>query len=419
MDEKTREVFEEWDSYAKEKELRDREIELKKIMKNSKTKIISITGVRRAGKTSILMLLRQMLEREKENTAYINLEDNRIKEKNALDNALKRFGDSGYLILDEITSIKGWENWLSRNHEMLKGKLNLIVSSSRKSLSQPKKSLRGRILPTEVFPLSFKEFLSFKNIKPGKTTAGKGEIEKELKEYLVYGGFPEAVLLKDKTEKVRLLNSYFRDIIGLDIADISNENISLVETFGKYVINTTYFSASKCLNFLKSLGYKIGKQSILDLEKISNESYLFFFSSIYSKNIKDQKQYPRKAYLGDTGLYYSIQGDINNGQLYENAVFLELRRKLGGNENINYWKNKKGSECDFVIRKGLNPNKIIQVCCDIKKKDTKNREIKGLVECARHFNLDKGIIITKEYESREKIDGIDIRFIPLRKWLIE
>jgi len=60
------------------------------------------------------------------------------------------------------------------------------------------------------------------------------------------------------------------------VAEISGENISTVELFGKYVIETPYFSASKCLNFFKSLGHKIGKQSILNLEKHSQEGYLFF-----------------------------------------------------------------------------------------------------------------------------------------------
>ena len=66
------------------------------------------------------------------------------------------------LIDHEITSVNDWENWLSRNHEMLKGKLKIIVSSSRSNLIFPAKSLRGRILSNELYPLSFKEFLNFK-----------------------------------------------------------------------------------------------------------------------------------------------------------------------------------------------------------------------------------------------------------------
>ena len=320
-----KEIFEEWNVYASKKELKPRNVDFDSIETNSKLKIVAITGVRRSGKTSILILLKQKLEKENKKTAYVNLEDTRIKDKkNVLDEILKWFGDSGYLLLDEITSVNDWEGWLARNHEMLKGKLKLIVSSSRKTLVIPNKPLRGRILAYEIYPLSFKEFLSFKNIEFERTVVGLGKVERAFNEYLVYGGFPEVALLENETEKVRTINSYFKDIIGLDIAEISKENISTVETFGKYVIGTSYFSASKCLNFLKTVGYKIGKQSILALERNSQIGYLFFFIPIFSYNIKDRSQYPRKSYLGDNGFMNAISGKRDFGRLYENLVFLDL-----------------------------------------------------------------------------------------------
>jgi len=103
--------------------------------------------------------------------------------------------------LDELTSAPDWEGWLARNHELLKGQLRLIVSSSRASLSKPSKPLRGRLLAYELYPLSFKEYLQFSGIEVEHTTAGIGRLERALNDYLVYGGFPEVVLLKDKTEQ--------------------------------------------------------------------------------------------------------------------------------------------------------------------------------------------------------------------------
>jgi uncharacterized protein len=413
-------VFEEWNTYASNKELIERDINLESIKSNSRLKIISISGIRRSGKTSILIILHNRLKKQNEKVVYINLEDSRIKnDKEVLDKILKWFGDSGYLLLDEITSVNDWENWLSRNHEMLKGKLKIIVSSSRSSLVFPAKSLRGRILSNELYTLSFKEFLDFKKIKIEKTTAGIGRIERGLSEYLTYGSFPETVLIDDNLEKIRIIDSYFKDIISLDVAEIANENISTVELFGKYVIESTYFSASKCLNFFKSAGYKIAKQTLLNLERSSQESYLFFFIPIYSKTIKDRSQYPRKAYLGDTGFMHAISGKEDLGKLYENAVFLELKRKLASNIEINYWKNKQGSEVDFVIREGLKAKEIIQVCYEIHEEKTKSREIKGIIECSKELKSVKGLIITKDFEDEITIEEIKIKFIPLWKWLLE
>lgn len=411
-------IFEEWNVYAKKRELKARDINLEAVEKNSKLKIAAITGIRRAGKSSILILLQQKLSKTGK-AAYINLEDSRIKDnKDVLDSILKWFGDSGFLLLDEITSVKGWEGWLARNHEMLKGKLSIIAASSRKSLVTPNKPLRGRMLAYEFYPLSFKEFLQFKNIILEKTTAGLGKIERALEEYIIYGGFPEAVLLEEHMDKIKLINSYFKDILGLDVAEISKENINAVEMFGKYVIESAYFSASKCLNYFKTLGYKIGKQSILNLESYSQISYLFFFIQIFSRNIKDRNQYPRKAYLGDSGFMNAISGKRDMGRLYENAVFLELKRKLGQNWELNYWKNPEGIECDFIVREGLRIKEAIQVVYKIDDDKTKQREVKGILACAKEFGLKKGMIITKDYEAEEKIGGIKIKFIPLWKWLL-
>jgi predicted AAA+ superfamily ATPase len=413
-------VFEEWNAYASKKTLKNRDINLNNIETNSKLKIIPITGIRRSGKSSVLILLQQKLNKEGKKVAYVQLEDSRIKnDKEILDKTLKWFGDSGYLLLDEITSVNDWEGWLARNHEMLKGKLNLIISSSRKSLVIPNKPLRGRMLPYEFYPLTFKEFLSFKEANLEKTTAGIGRIENLLEEYLIYGGYPEVALTKDYLDKISLINTYFKDIIGLDIAELSKENISLVETFSKYLLESTYFSASKCLNYFKTLGYKIGKQSLLNLEKYSQMSYLFFFIQIFSNNIKDRNQYPRKVYSGDTGFINAISGKKDMGKLYENAVLLTLKRQLPKNREINYWKNSEGTECDFIVREGLNVKEIIQVVYELESEETRKREIKGIIACANNFKLKEGLIITKSVEKTEKFNGIKVHFIPLWKWLLK
>ena len=411
-------VFEEWDIYAKQQVLHQRDFDFPSIIRNAQLKIIAITGIRRSGKTSILMLLAQLLSRKGENVCYINLEDNRLKhQENILDDIIKWFGDQGYLLLDEITSVNDWDGWLARTHELLKGKLHIIVSSSRRTLSSPTKPLRGRILSYELYPLSFQEYLDFNHIPIQQTTANIGKREQTFRSYQRYGGFPEVTLTKNNTDKIRILNAYYKDIIALDVAEISHEDISIVETFARYVLQTSYFSASKCLNFFKSLGFKIGKEKLLRLEQHAQSSYLFFFTPIFSYNIKDRSQYPRKSYAGDTGLFYSIQGTENKGRIYENIVFLELKRQLIGQQDICYWKNKEGKETDFIIKQGTNIKEIIQVTTDIHQKDTMNREINGLLACAKELGVNKGLIITESFEKTKTIDNVTIFFQPCMKWL--
>lgn len=413
-----KDVFEEWDGYSKGKKLRGRDLDLERMVRNSERNIAAVSGIRRAGKSSVLMLIRQKLENEGKKSAYINLEDNRIKYlENVLDQVIKWFGDEGFLLLDEITCIDGWDGWLARTHEPLKGKLRLLVSSSRRGLAEPEKPLRGRILLYGMYPLSFREYLSFKDIKAEKTTAGRGKLENALSEYLKFGGFPEVVFAGDEIDKAMLLNAYFDDILGLDVAEMAKEDVSIVKTFGRYALQSTYFSASKCLNFFKSMGQKIGKEKILSLEHCSEESYLFFFVPIFSYNIKDRTQYPRKAYAGDTGFAYGLLGKMEFGRIYENMVFLELRRRTQGMVQIRYWKNKHGLEVDFVIKQGMNIQGLIQVCYDISEEKTRSREIDSVVACAKEFDKDEAIIITRDESGETQVDGVKITLIPLLEWL--
>ena len=55
---------------------------------------------------------------------------------------------------------------------------------------------------------------------------------------------------------------------------------------------------------------------------------------------------------------------------------------------------------------------------EFEKEKAKEREIKGLISCAKESGLKSGLIITKSIEAVENIDGIKIKFIPLWKWLL-
>ncbi len=417
---KITDVFEEWTAYAERKVLFPRDFDSDLIIRTSSSKIVAITGVRRSGKSSFLMLLYQRLKREGHTVGYVNLEDSRIKDnRETLDEIIKWFGDSGYLILDEITSAHDWQGWLGRSHELLKDQLHLIISSSQKSLLAPNKPLRGRIIPFEMLPLSFREYLEFRGVKPKKTTASRGEVERIFLEYATYGGFPEVSLTDDKTDRVRILNSYFRDIVGLDIAEAAREDPGTAELFGKYALQSPYFSASKCLNFFKSLGYRMGKERLLQLEQYSEAGSLFSFLPIFSFSIRDRAQYPRKVYCSDIGFYYAITGKNDWGRLYENIALLELRRRAHGLQEICYWKNQQGFEIDFVVMEGTVIREAIQVVYSLDDVKTEKREIRSLLACKKELEPKVTYVLTRDVSETKTFDGIEITFIPLMDWLLK
>lgn len=415
----TETVLAEWNSYALRQKLLARDLDLPSLERLARRKVVALTGIRRSGKSSALMLLAQKLSKAGENVAYVNVEDSRFRDRaEFLDEVIKWFGDDGYLLLDELTSARDWQGWVARAHEMMKGSLHLIVSSSRRAFAIPSKELRGRVLELELFPLSFQEFLRFREIAVEPTTAGRGRLERALDEYLRFGGFPEVVLSPDPTDKVAILNSYFRDIVGIDIAEVSGESFSSVSTFGRYSLQSPYFSASKCLNFFKSSGYAIGKDKLLELERLSEDSYLFHFVSVVSRSIKARHLYPRKAYSGDTGFHYAVSGLTEPGRLYENAVFLESRRVAGAEHRLHYWRDREGSEVDFVLASDSQPAEAIQVSYDVTQTGTFEREIGGLERCAADLQPGRLTLITRAKMEGRTVEGMEVEIISLLDWLL-
>ena len=105
----------------------------------------------------------------------------------------------------------------------------------------------------------------------------------------------------------------------------------------------------------------------------------------------------------------------NLGHIYENIVFLELKRK---NEELYYWKSKTGKEVDFVLKKGLKIEEAIQVSFNLSDIRTKNREIEALLDAKNELKVNKLTLITEDKEEEEKIGNTKIKIIPLWKWLL-
>jgi predicted AAA+ superfamily ATPase len=230
-------VFEEWTTYSLKRSLLPREVDLDLMARRSHSFIVGVTGIRRAGKSSILMNLAKHLKTKGEKVGYINLEDQRLLGSDDLwDRLLSWFGDDeGFLLLDEITTAPGWSGFLARTHELHKDRLHLVVTSSRSGLSIPPKELRGRIMPMEVFPLNFREFMRFNGIEVDATSIGRGRAAAALESYLQWGGFPQVALERDDTERMAILSLVFHNITAMDVAESARYEMAQAETVGRYL----------------------------------------------------------------------------------------------------------------------------------------------------------------------------------------
>lgn len=380
-----------------------------------------IMGSRRVGKSVFSMLFLKDKE-----FAYLNFDDENILKIKNYDEIVKAifevYPSVKLILFDEIQNLKNWELFVNK---LQRRGFNLILTGSNANLlnKELSTSLTGRYIPIEIFPFSFKEFLQVKGFKINVAEIGlpeiKGKILNYTNEYLKSGGFPEVVVhnLEPNTYLATLFDSILlRDVVKRykvkftqKIYDLA---VYLVANF------SSEFSYTKLRNIL---GFR-STNTVEKYLKYLEESYLVFSLNRFSYKIKEQIKTPRKIYTLDNGFIAakSFQFSSNIGRLMENLVFVEiLRRGYKLNKDVFYYKSDNICEVDFVLRKGLKIEKLVQVCYDLCVGSVKDRELKGLIKAADELNCDDLIVIDWDYDTRENFKGKQIIFIPLWKWLLE
>ena len=385
--------------------------------------ITAITGVRRAGKTSLMhLLIQDILKSQKPETVmYVNLDDPSFKGAN-LDQIyeaykeLMPFQGMSNLFLDEVQTIDDWERWVKKSYDSFQN-IKIVISGSNSSLLQTEYStyLVGRSLSYELFPLSFLEYLQFKGVEIKTETdliANKSLIKNLLGKYLKYGGFPEVAMEDNPTMKYTILKEYFNAILSRDvIARYEIRERKKMGRLGVYLLtNIANMLSAKSLGNTMDLNIHTVQEYLDDLE----EAYLVFFVNHFSYSLKSQYTYPRKVYCVDPGirsaLSFSFSPDI--GRLLENIVFLILRN-MG---DVYYWKDGK-TDIDFIVKQGEKVTSLIQVCYSIDDPKTKKREERSLLKTMAHFDLLQGTIITWDHEETIKMNEGIIEYRPIWKWV--
>ncbi len=371
-------------------------------------------GARQVGKTTLMKMTIDYIKKNGQNKSfYFDMEDekylklcnqgheeiiNYIESKTEQEENKKIF-----IFIDEIQFLDNPSSLIKLFYDHHKDKYKLIVSGSSSFAikSKFKDSLVGRIIDLEIFGLSFKEFLNFKELKYNLATTSElanAELKKIYNEYILYGFYPQVVL----TDKLKMKEVYIKGIIEKyiykDIKDLAN--IKDVKKFN---------------NLLKCLASQTGQlvnvnelSDTLNIARQTIEEYLFILENTYIiklinpfyKNMRSELTKMPKIYFEDLGILNILKNKKLStefdGNFFENSVYTYLRRKFNV-DDLNFWRTKSKQEVDFII----NNKKPIPMEVKLSYND---KLMKNLISFGKKYKIDKlnCIVYNKKKNSKHK-----------------
>lgn len=396
-----------------------RDTYLKRMIDAKDTELIKvITGVRRSGKSTLLLMFKEYLIKNDistDNIIYINFESaiyDDIKDYKDLYKFVASKIKQGkmYLLLDEVQNVTAWEKAV--NSFKVDFDIDIYITGSNAYLLSSELStlLSGRYIEIKIYPLSFKEYLIFNNYD-------KNNLEEKFNEYLKYGGLPAITLIKDNSDLVlSYLDDIYNTIVKKDIIDRNNiKDTALLENIIRYLSNNigSPISTTKISNYLNSnkITTNSNHQTVDNYLNMLEKSFIVYKAVRTDIKSKALLKTLGKYYICDTGIRNIILGfrNINEGHLLENVVYLELLRR-GYRVNI----GKSGFyEVDFVAE---NPNviKYYQVTQTLSDDKVKQKEIRSLENISDNYEK---IILTMDKTINNDFNGIKV--INIIDWLLK
>jgi predicted AAA+ superfamily ATPase len=400
----------------------------------SQKEISIIIGPRQSGKTTLMEMLREHLDKKGERTLYLNLDiewDRPHFESQAA--LLKKIElelskQRGFVFIDEIQRKENAGLFLKGLFD-LKVPYKFIVSGSG-SLELKEKiheSLIGRKRLFELTTITFEEFINHKTEYKYKENLSEFfEIEKDrtqqlLMEYMNFGGYPRVVLESEQTEKIQIIDEIYRSILEKDIAyllkvDKPEAFNALIKVLASQIGNLINYSE---LSSTLTISYQTVKKYLWYSQKI----FLLDLLSPYARNVRKEITRSPVAYFWDLGLRnYSLGlfGHLHSpsecGFIFENLVFLLLKKQIKlSSAKLHFWRTKDKAEVDFIIERG---NSVIPI--EVKFKSLKQEEIpRSLRSFIAKYEPSEAYIINLNFYKTVKIDKTTLIFLPFYELLFK
>lgn len=383
-----------------------RPLYLKRIEPMIDTEFIKvITGVRRSGKSYLLLMIRdQLLKRgiSEKQIIYLNFENPEyfdLLDYRKLYEYLKKKVDKSkktYFFFDEIQEVHEWQKLINGLRVAFDSDIYITGSNASLLSGELASYLTGRYVQIPVLPLTFREYLKFKNYE-------QDDPARHFNDYLEYGGFPSVVLQDNNQLKRDVLSGIYNSILLRDVAGRATiKNTEVLERVGLFLLGNAgqLISINKIANTLRSSGFKISNNTIEAYLNLLQDAFLFYKVPRYDIRGKELLKGQEKFYAVDLGFVRSQlrRERINRGSKIENLVYLEL---LSRDYEVFVGKYDT-KEIDFVA-KNDSDTLYIQVTNQIPQNNT--RETDNFLHLPTGY---RKIIITNNWDDVGVIDGIEV-----------
>ncbi|EPH92577.1 ATP-binding protein [Enterococcus innesii] len=374
-----------------------------------------ITGVRRSGKSVLLLLFKEYLKQENipnDHIIYMNFEsfeyqtittEEKLREK--LHEKLPKDGEKIYLLLDEVQVVDGWQRVINGVRVSFNSDIVITGSNAKMLSGELATLLSGRYIEIPMYPLSFQEFLAVKEIHPDSR-----KVDTAYEEYEKYGGFPSVVIAEEGI-KDTILSGIFDTIVLNDVALRAGiKDPAVLKSVIRFLADNVgqLVNTNKIVNTLKSERIETTSHTVNRYLDLLESGYLFYRAKQYDIRGREYLRTNGKYFIVDTGLRRNAVGrkDGNYSNRLENIVYIELLRR-GYSVDIGKMEQK---EIDFVARK-LDETIYVQVAYQL---PNNTHETDNLLNIKDNY---KKIVVTGRYYEVEQIDGIPIVYIA--DWLLE
>ena len=376
--------------------------------------IMAFTGLRRVGKTTLMRkIIEDAIKKEKfepKRVIYFSFDEFREAEIKAVLNSYGELTGNNLkegkylLLLDEVQKVSNWEDQLKGIYDLYERHMKIIVSGSESLFirSKSKETLAGRIFEFKIEPLSFREFLSFKEIKFEPIPIYKKELERLFEEFALTQGFPELINIRDK-EIIRkyIKESIIEKVVFRDMQKLFNiKDISIIDSLLNIFLEEPgqIIEISELANDLK-----VSRQTLSNYLTYLENAFLIRKLYNFSRNRRKIERKLKKYYpaIVSPALAFK-QDDLSKSKVFEWLMVNQLKAEF-------FWRDPYKNEVDII----LFDKKIMPIEIKHGKID-----FRGMLAFMEKFNVKEGCIISRSIAEEKKIGDKTISVMPAFKFLL-